>query len=280
MPRKIRINFEYDSDRSDRVPVSPQPQVVTQLPVQDQQPVIYATPQQLAPTRIESPLAPPPLVSSSPQVSDLEAYKRGAAVTSVIVVALVGIQIYPPAWNWVESQQPVKELQKAFGVLPGAKQNKKFKLSKADTQVPRTGESLADGRFIVTSGWGYRDTGIPGASTYHRGIDAGVRKGTAKGKPVYAIGLPGEILRASYFWDSGGGGNVIKFHSPGLDKTFAFLHLDSGKPGLYKPGEVVGYIGDTGTGSGAHLHFQQRDENNVVEPPYRRYVEASLTGRL
>lgn len=56
--------------------------------------------------------------------------------------------------------------------------------------------------FVKTSGYGYRDAPVPGASTYHRGIDYGTPSGTG-------LDVRGQYLGSH--WDSRGGGNVMRY---------------------------------------------------------------------
>jgi murein DD-endopeptidase MepM/ murein hydrolase activator NlpD len=295
--RKIRLSLEYDSSKDPVVPptVIQHPIQQQSIPTTTEQPIqpSYSAPHYShhQPTHIQQTTHyqhPAPVTTSlAPTVLEVpleQQLQRGAVITSIVVCGLAGLQLYPPAWNYLESQKAVQEIQRVFNRLPGASQpgsSKKTKLSlnKLDIATPKRGERI--GNFIVTSGWGRRPSPVPGASSYHRGIDVGVTIGTAKGKPLYAIGLPGEVLKVSYLRDAtGGGGNFVSFTSPGLNKTFRYLHLDSGKSGLFKPGDLIGYIGDSGIGSGAHLHFQQRNSSFQIEPPYRIYVEASLDQSL
>jgi len=78
------------------------------------------------------------------------------------------------------------------------------------------------------------------------GLDLIVNCGT----PVYAP-FGGMIER----WIGWEGGNTVCFHSH--NKVFRFLHLSKfGKSGNVKEGEIIGYVGNTGSLSkGCHLHI-------------------------
>jgi muramidase (phage lysozyme) len=106
--------------------------------------------------------------------------------------------------------------------------------------------------YPVTSGFGPRNTGIPGASTYHRGIDIGCGSNTK----LYAICKSGESIDVTYLPNQGSAGNMVRFDYGGY--TFEYLHLTSGGSGKYNAGQVIAYSGSTGVGSAAHLHFQMR----------------------
>ncbi|RAV97941.1 M23 family metallopeptidase [Pseudochryseolinea flava] len=112
----------------------------------------------------------------------------------------------------------------------------------------------------------------------HKGLDFTAEKGT----PVYATG-DGEIAMA-YFSDSYG--NVIYLnHSYGYETRYAHLSAFAVKPGdKVKRGQVIGYVGNSGTSVSAHLHYEvlykgqhanpinffQRDLNNKE---YEKLIE-------
>ncbi|MBW4666508.1 MAG: M23 family metallopeptidase [Cyanomargarita calcarea GSE-NOS-MK-12-04C] len=130
--------------------------------------------------------------------------------------------------------------------------------------------------YPVTSGFGPRNTGIPGASTYHRGIDIGCGSNTK----LYAICKSGESIDVTYLPNQGSAGNMVRFDYGGY--TFEYLHLTSGGSGKYNAGQVIAYSGSTGVGSAAHLHFQMRkkgaDKNGLFAAP-TGWIQWCLTGQ-
>ncbi|MDQ0427672.1 murein DD-endopeptidase MepM/ murein hydrolase activator NlpD [Planomicrobium stackebrandtii] len=104
--------------------------------------------------------------------------------------------------------------------------------------------------FRFTSGPGPRNTGIPGASTYHKGWDWAAPIGT----PIPSV--------------TDGVGHRVGYHP--LSGNFVEVRDASGKVHRYqhnsknimrvgqqvKKGQTVALVGDTGVGSGAHLHYQ------------------------
>jgi hypothetical protein len=112
----------------------------------------------------------------------------------------------------------------------------------------------------------------------HKGLDFAAPKGT----PVYATG-DGEIAMA-YFSDSYG--NVIYLnHGFNYETRYAHLSGFAVKPGdVVKRGQVIGYVGNSGTSVSAHLHYEvlykgqhanpinffQRDLNNKE---YEKLIE-------
>lgn len=113
----------------------------------------------------------------------------------------------------------------------------------------------------ITSGFGNRDTGIPGASTDHKGIDIVLNNSN-----VPAI-VGGVVV------DKGtntAAGNFITIQqNDGYTATYKHLaQLPSLSVGsAVSAGSTLGVQGSTGISSGAHLHYQITDSaGNYVDP--------------
>lgn len=96
----------------------------------------------------------------------------------------------------------------------------------------------------------------------HYGVDYAAPSGT----PVYAIG-DGRIIETYY---APGPGRIIKIRHNSL-YTSAYMHLrnfESGiKPDVWvKQGDVIGYVGSTGTSTGPHLDFRIWKNGQPVDP--------------
>ena len=108
----------------------------------------------------------------------------------------------------------------------------------------------------VSSPFGYRFHPTTGKWSGHTGIDLTPPKGTAWNEqvPIYAT-RSGVVVYAG--WDSGGGGNYVSIDHLDNYKS-QYMHLDSMvvKTGdAVTIGQIIGYMGDTGTSTGRHLHF-------------------------
>lgn len=106
-----------------------------------------------------------------------------------------------------------------------------------------------DGRGITDS-WGDARSGGRG----HKGIDIMA----AAGAPVVAAASG----RVEKLFESRLGGTTLYQRSPDGRWTFYYAHLQRYAPGVregmaVKAGDLIGFVGDTGTGSGGnpHLHF-------------------------
>lgn len=95
----------------------------------------------------------------------------------------------------------------------------------------------------------------------HTGVDYAAPTGT----PVMSIG-DGTVLSAG--WGSGGAGNMVKIRHNSVYTT-AYLHLSrfAVKAGQHvSQGQVIGYVGMTGTATGPHLDFRVWKNGSPVNP--------------
>jgi len=96
----------------------------------------------------------------------------------------------------------------------------------------------------------------------HLGVDYAARKGT----PVYSVAAGVVVDRG---WRGGGGNTVTVQHQMGYASKY--LHLSKFAKGLtvgtrVAQKEVIGYVGDTGTATAAHLDFRLMRHGKPVNP--------------
>ena len=113
----------------------------------------------------------------------------------------------------------------------------------------------------VTSEYGWRIHPIYGYSLFHSGIDIAADGGT----PIYAA-ADGIIILEEYY---GGYGYCIMIdHGSGVVSLYG--HQSSfggyGVGDYVMAGDVIGYVGTTGTSSGNHLHFETRYYGDYTSP--------------
>lgn len=121
--------------------------------------------------------------------------------------------------------------------------------------------SLSD--YAITSVFGNRAAPTAGASTNHQGTDIGAASGT----PIYAM-ADGTVSLASYY---GGYGNAVMLdHGDGLQSLYGHMSSIATTAGkTVKAGELIGYVGSTGVSTGAHLHFETRQNGTAIDSyPY------------
>lgn len=96
----------------------------------------------------------------------------------------------------------------------------------------------------------------------HTGVDYAAPAGT----PVVALG-DGVVTMKQY---KGGGGNTIKIKH-NATYTTGYMHLKGYAKGLavgkrVKQGEVIGYVGSTGSSTGPHLDFRVWKNGTPIDP--------------
>lgn len=104
----------------------------------------------------------------------------------------------------------------------------------------------------VSSGYGMRRHPIQGYNKMHKGIDFAAPTGT----PIYAAG-DGVVQRAGR---NGGYGNYVRIRHNGQIST-AYAHMSRIAKGVengrrVRQGDVIGYVGSTGSSTGPHLHYE------------------------
>jgi len=114
----------------------------------------------------------------------------------------------------------------------------------------------------LSSNFGMRKHPISGYNKMHKGIDFAAPKGT----PVYAGGN-GVVEIAGV---NGAYGKYIRIRHNNEYKT-AYAHLNVFKKGITKgvrvnQGDVIGYVGSTGSSTGPHLHYEIIYQNKQINP--------------
>lgn len=112
----------------------------------------------------------------------------------------------------------------------------------------------------INSPFGYRTHPIYGDARLHAGIDFSASYGTAiksakAGKVIFAGAM------------SGYGNVIIVDHGGGLSTLYA--HQSSFAVGVntnVAQGQTIGYVGASGQVTGAHLHFEVRNNGTPVNP--------------
>lgn len=97
----------------------------------------------------------------------------------------------------------------------------------------------------------------------HHGVDYAAPKGT----PVMSIG-DGRVVTKG--WDKKGGGNYIRVQHNSVYST-VYMHLSGFAKGVsqggnVRQGDVIGYVGSTGTSTGPHLDFRVFKNGSPIDP--------------
>ncbi len=113
----------------------------------------------------------------------------------------------------------------------------------------------------ITSPMGGRNTGIPGASTNHKGVDIGGVGYTTNVLATKAGVVITSKLSSSY------GNYVVISHGPGNTTLYAHMSSRAVKEGdTVTQGQIIGVTGDTGISRGAHLHYEITENGSRVNP--------------
>jgi murein DD-endopeptidase MepM/ murein hydrolase activator NlpD len=113
----------------------------------------------------------------------------------------------------------------------------------------------------VASGWGWRIHPIYKIRKFHYGMDFTAPTGT----PIFATG-DGVVTETS-FSRLGLGNNIVINHGFGFRTVYAHLSRFKAKSGQrVKRGDIIGYVGSTGTSTGPHIHYEVLKDGKNVDP--------------
>lgn len=130
----------------------------------------------------------------------------------------------------------------------------------------------------LTSGFGNRKHPIKGFTKMHKGVDFAAPKGT----PIMAAGS-GVVERCNAY---GAYGNYICIRHNGSTKT-AYAHMKSFAKGIsqgtkVRQGQIIGYVGMTGSATGPHLHFElilngkHKNPREITQLPKSKLIGKAL----
>ena len=117
--------------------------------------------------------------------------------------------------------------------------------------------------YTVSSEQGWRD--LYGQSDYHLGTDFACAAGTE----IHAYNA-GTVLISEYH--SSYGNYVLVDHGGGIQTLYAHMAERAVSAGDWvESGQILGYVGMTGSAYGYHLHFEVRVNGEVQNP--RNYLD-------
>jgi murein DD-endopeptidase MepM/ murein hydrolase activator NlpD len=105
---------------------------------------------------------------------------------------------------------------------------------------------------------------VSGEEAYHEGIDIAASSGTK----VYAA-ASGKVTFAG--WYAGYGRLITIDHGDGIKTQYGHLSgYEVAKGDSVSAGELIGYVGQSGTATGPNLHFEVLKSGKPVNP--RNYL--------
>lgn len=135
----------------------------------------------------------------------------------------------------------------------------------------------------LASGFGFRIHPVYKTSKMHTGMDFTAKIGT----PIYATG-DGYVITADGS-GRGYGNHVVINHGYGYQTLYGHMSRIKARRGQsVKRGEIIGYVGNTGTSTAPHLHYEVRKGGRPINPvnfyyndltplEYEKMLKISLT---
>ena len=125
---------------------------------------------------------------------------------------------------------------------------------------------------VISSNFGFRTHPISGARRLHRGLDIASTKGTL----VYAVAngivnISVNNCKEGNRSCGGGFGNFVRINHPNLNEfsESVYAHLEEvyvRQNQLVKAGDRLGTLGNTGSSTGPHLHFEIWKNGRAFNP--------------
>jgi len=113
----------------------------------------------------------------------------------------------------------------------------------------------------IASGYGWRIHPVYKTEKMHTGMDFTASVGTE----IHATGN-GTVVKVEPF-GKGYGNNVVINHGYGYETVYAHMSKFAVHVGQkISRGDLIGYVGNTGTSTGPHLHYEVRKNGNPVNP--------------
>lgn len=145
-------------------------------------------------------------------------------------------------------------------------------VSKIQSMTSPDSEYQGDGAWIwpapashyLTSYFGWRMHPVYGTWRYHSGIDIAASSGTN-----VVAAAPGTVILSQDYGNYSYGECIIIDHGGGITSLYGHMIRGSRRVSVgdtVSAGQVIGLVGSTGVSTGPHLHFEVRENGQVVDP--------------
>lgn len=173
-------------------------------------------------------------------------------------------------WPWGHDKKEAREAEKqdklggkAGAIVTPTDGSDKQLYKNLTTDAKGLGEGSGFDGHKITSMFGERIHPVYGTKKFHKGIDLAY-------KPNEAVGakIGGKITKMEY---QKGYGNVVYMVDPKTGVEQRYAHLNGFAAGLkvgdtVKAGDIIGAAGNTGVGTGVHVHYETRKKGVAVDP--------------
>jgi len=178
---------------------------------------------------------------------------------------------YESSEGIIETQKRISRLQRLL-VAQSKSYEEVFNLAKTQDEMLQSIPAIQpvsnkDLRRLA-SGFGMRMHPIYKIAKMHAGLDFTADPGTE----IYATG--DGVIEAVDSKLSGYGHHVVIQHGFGYETLYAHMSRVAVRTGeKVKRGQVIGYVGNTGTSTGPHLHYEVIKNGEKVDPAFYFYSD-------
>jgi murein DD-endopeptidase MepM/ murein hydrolase activator NlpD len=178
---------------------------------------------------------------------------------------------YESSEEIIETKKRISRLQRML-VAQSKSYAEVFELAKAQGQmlqsIPAIQPVANKDLKRIASGFGMRIHPIYKIAKMHTGLDFTADIGTE----IYATG--DGTIEAVDSKLSGYGHHVIVQHGYGYETLYAHMSQVLVRPGeKVTRGQIIGYVGNTGTSTGPHLHYEVIKNGQKVDPAFYFYSD-------
>jgi murein DD-endopeptidase MepM/ murein hydrolase activator NlpD len=178
---------------------------------------------------------------------------------------------YDNSGDIIEIQKRINRLQRAL-VSQSKSFEEVYELAKSkDTMlkcIPAIQPVSNTDLKRLASGFGMRIHPIYKIAKMHTGLDFTADIGTE----IYATG--DGVVESIESKFSGYGQHVIINHGFGYESLYAHMSRVAVRPGQkVRRGQIIGYVGNTGTSTGPHLHYEVIKNGEKVDPSFYFYSD-------
>jgi len=164
------------------------------------------------------------------------------------------------ALSTVYNRMAVQE--RSYKEIEGMIRNKEKLLANTPAIQPISNRTLNR----LSSGFGYRIDPLYKTVKFHPGLDFSAPQGT----PIYATA--DGVVRTAGNLGNGYGNHVVISHGYSYSTLYGHMYRIKAKKGQrVKRGEIIGYVGNSGKSTGAHLHYEVIKGKKHLDPIYFFY---------